>query len=245
MTIFDWHTAIAETSTHLAGLGKLPPPAAQHPALQAIAVISLAAEAGVQHELTPASTMPALSITRYAGRHDFADNLRAELNPLVAGPSRASPCNDFSARNWVAEQGLDQLVLLSVQHTADDSGRAALLAHAAAKAADLNKQYDRLKDRHMRALLARDAPEFDASDWRTLQPDILRWILASKYDGDSGRAMRIRRRLQALRLYASIADRLREPAITDVIDAGVELVPALTERLRSSGGAKRALSSMA
>jgi hypothetical protein len=231
MTIFDWDAAIAETSTHLAGLGKLPPPAAHHPALQAIAVLSLAAEAGIQHALTPASTMPALSIARYTGRHDLVDHLLAELNRLVAGPSCASPCNNFSAKNWVAEQGFDELLLLSVQHADDDTGRAALLAHAAAKASDLNKQYDRLKDCHVCALLARGAPELDASTWRTLQPEILAWILASKYDGDSSRAIRIQRRLQALRLYVSLADRLREPAITDVIDAGSELVPALTQRL--------------
>jgi len=231
MTIFDWDTAIAETSTHLAGLGKLPPPAAQHPALQAIAVLSLTAGTGIRHQLTPASTVPALSIARYARRHDLVDHLLAELTSAVAAPSRTSPCSAFSAKNWITEQGLDDLVIFSAQHTAADTGRAALLAHAAAKAADLNKQYDRLKDRHMRALLERDTPELDASDWRILQPDILRWILASKYDGDPGRAIRIQRRLQALRLYASIADRLREPAITDVIDAGRELVPALTERL--------------
>ena len=231
MTIFDWDTVIGETSTHLAGRGKLPPPAAQLPALQAIAVLALAAGTGIRHQLTPASTMPALSIARYAGRHDLVDNLLAELTSTVARPSRVSPFSAFSAKNWITEHGLDDLVIFSAQHTADDTGRAALLSHAAAKAADLNKQYDRLKDLHMRALLHRDTPELDTSDWRTLQPDILRWILASKYDGDSSRAIHIQRRLQALRLYASIADRLREPAITDVIDAGVELVPVLTERL--------------
>jgi hypothetical protein len=231
MTVFDWNTAIAETSTHLAGLGKLPPPTAQHPALQAIAVLSLAAEAGIHHQLIPASTMPALSIARYAGDHDLVDNLLAELSRLVAGPSHASAFNDFSAKNWIAEQGLDDLVILSAQHTAHDAGRAALLSHAAAKASDLGTQYDRLKNRHMQALLERDTPELDTSTWRTLQPDILAWILASTYNGDPSRAIRVQRRLQALRLYASVADRLREPPITDVIDAGGELVPALTERL--------------
>ena len=38
MTTFDWTTAIAECCMHLAGLGNLPPPAAQDPALQATAV---------------------------------------------------------------------------------------------------------------------------------------------------------------------------------------------------------------
>jgi hypothetical protein len=43
MTSFDWTTVIAEGCTHLAGLGNLPPPAARHPALQAIAILSLTA----------------------------------------------------------------------------------------------------------------------------------------------------------------------------------------------------------
>jgi hypothetical protein len=231
MTVFDWDTTIAETSTHLAGLGKLPPPLAQHPALQAIAVLSLAPSTGIRHQLTPASTVPALTIPRYAGRHDLVDDLMAELTSAVADPSRVSPCTAFSASNWITEHSLDNLVVLSAQHTADDTGRYALLSHAASKAANLNEQYHRLKDQHMQALLERDAPELDASTWGILQPDVLRWILASKYDGDSSRAIRIQRRLQALRLFASIADRLREPAITDVIDTGDELAPVLAQRL--------------
>ena len=65
MTTFDWTTAIAECCAHLAGLGKLPPPPAQDPALQAIAILSLTADAEIDHALTPASTMPTLTIPRY------------------------------------------------------------------------------------------------------------------------------------------------------------------------------------
>ena len=44
MTIIDWTTDIAERCSHLAGLGKLPPPCAQHSALQALAVLSITAD---------------------------------------------------------------------------------------------------------------------------------------------------------------------------------------------------------
>jgi hypothetical protein len=64
MTSFDWTTAIAESCTHLAGLGNLPPPAAQDPALQAIAVLSLTADSPIGHALMPDSTIPALSVPR-------------------------------------------------------------------------------------------------------------------------------------------------------------------------------------
>jgi hypothetical protein len=230
MTTFDWTTAIAECRAHLAGLGKLPPPVDHDPALEALAVLSLAADAKIDHALTPASTIPTLTIPRYAGHHCLADGLLAELTRTVAEPSRGSLHCPFSAVNWLAQHGLDELVLRSVRHTADDTGRAELLAQAARKASDLMKEQDRLRDHHMRALLERDMPDL-AVDWQELGPDLLGWILAHQYDGHPTRAVRVQRRLQALRLYASLADRLREPAITKVIDTGGELVPALTKRL--------------
>jgi hypothetical protein len=238
MTSFDWSTAIAECCTHLAGLGNLPPPAAQDPALQALAVLSLTADTGIAHALTPASTIPILTIPRYAGRHDLVDDLLAELTRAVARPSHGS--FHHTATNWIVEHGLDALVLRSVQHTADDTGRAELLAHAAQKARDFMKEQDRLQHQHMRALLERDAPDL-ADEWQHFVPDILAWILAHEYDGDATRAIRVQRRLQTLRLYAGLAKRLREPAITEVIDGGGELVPVLAERLAITRPQLRAL----
>jgi hypothetical protein len=53
MTIIDWTTEIAKRCSHLAGLGKLPPPMAQHSALQALAVLSITTDSGIDHALTP------------------------------------------------------------------------------------------------------------------------------------------------------------------------------------------------
>ena len=61
MTATTWDTAIAERVKHLAGLGKLPPPGA-HPALSALAVLSLIAATGIRHALIPASSIPKLSL---------------------------------------------------------------------------------------------------------------------------------------------------------------------------------------
>jgi hypothetical protein len=66
MTIIDWTTEIAKRCSHLAGLGKLPPPAAHHPGLHALAVVSLTADTGIAHELMPNTTIPCLTIPRYA-----------------------------------------------------------------------------------------------------------------------------------------------------------------------------------
>ena len=43
---------------------------------------------------------------------------------------------------------------------------------------------------------------------------MLAWLFAHELDGDKMRAIRVQRRLQALRLYASLADSLCEPAVT-------------------------------
>ena len=48
MTVIDWTTEIAKRCSHLAGLGKLPPPAAQHSALQALAVLSITADTDIE-----------------------------------------------------------------------------------------------------------------------------------------------------------------------------------------------------
>jgi hypothetical protein len=219
MTTFDWNTAIAECCMHLTGLGNLPPPKIKGSILQAIAVLTLVANTPIEHALTPDSTTPVLTISRYTGRHDLVDHLLTELTEAIAAPTRGSFFKGFSPRDWLREQGFDALIIRSVQHMADDTGRAALLEHIARSVVDLSKQQDRLRNQHMQHLLRRDIPHLQ-EPWQSLSPDILGWVLAHKYDGNPTRQVRIERRLQALRLYGSLFERLREPDITDVIDAG-------------------------
>jgi hypothetical protein len=98
-------------------------------------------------------------------------------------------------------------------------------------------QLSRLRDRHMRQLFRRDIPELDEHcAWHTFDPNPIGWLLAHQYDGDTTRTIRVRRRVQALCLYAGIPDTLREPAITEAIDAGDELVPLLMKRLSLTRG---------
>jgi PcfJ-like protein len=232
MTTFDWTTAIAECCTHLASLGNLPPPTAEDSALQAIAVLSLIADTPIRHALTSDSTAPILTVPRYSGRHDLVDDLLAELTVDVTTPARGNFYKAFSLKNWLDEHGIDELIVRSVQHSADDTGRAALLAHTARRASDLTKELHRLRDQHIRQLLGRDIPALDRdTDWHGYEPQLIAWLLAHGHDGKTCRGLRVQRRYQALRLYASLAERLLEPAITEVIDAGHELVPVLMERL--------------
>jgi PcfJ-like protein len=240
MTIIDWTTEIAKRCSHLAGFGKLPPPAEQHSALQALAVLSIITDVPIEHALASASTMPRLAIPNALGRHDLVDELLGLLTQTVAAPSRGHFYHTFSAANWLDAHGLDELVVRSVQHTTDDTGRSDLLAHAARKAQHLMEQQDRLRDQHMRLLLARDMPDLEVA-WQRCVPEKLAWILAHEHDGDPTRAIRVQRRLQAFRLYASLADRLRDRSVTEVIDSGRELVPALTQRLALTKAQIRAL----
>jgi hypothetical protein len=242
MTTFDWTTAIAECCTHLVALGNLPPPAAHDPALEAIAVVCLIAGTPIQHALTPDSTVPLLTVPRYSGRHDLVDDLLAELTIDVANPTRGNFHRSFSPRNWLEEHSFDEQIVRSVQHMADDSGRAALLAHTTRRAQDLMNELHRLRDQHMHQLLERDLPEFGAErDWHSCQSGLLAWLLAHEFDGDQTRAIRVQRRSQALRLYASISGTLCEISVTQTIDAGRELVPVLMKRLALTRTQLRAL----
>jgi hypothetical protein len=148
----------------------------------------------------------------------------------------------FSLKGWLSNNGFDEIILHSVQHTPDDSARAALLAHTARRVCELMKEQNRLRDLHIRRLLERDVPELDAQcDWHAFEPKLLAWLLAHEFDGDKARAIRIQRRCQALRLYACISDTLLEPTVTQVIDAGHELVPVLMKQLSLTRAQLRAL----
>jgi hypothetical protein len=235
----SWTSAIAARRKHLTGLGKLPPPAARAPALRAVAILSLVAEAEILHALVPASTKPHLLIPAFTGTDPGVEQLLRELTETVASRARSlARQRQFSATTWLKAHGLDVLVLRSIG--ADDADLGALLAQAAQAVRRLTDKAQQLMIEHVRKLVARDAPTL-LSTWETLGADGLGWILAHEHDGDPTRARRVARRAQALELYASLADRLRERAITAAIDAGQELVPVLAARIALTQPQIRAL----
>lgn len=233
MTTITWQCAITERCKHLAGLGKLPPPLARDPALRAIAVISLLADAEIHCTLTPESTAPQLTIPAYTGSDKLVAELLAQLTQAVASPCRGGHQNQISLSPsvWLSTHGLDALVLRSVKQSADDTGRGELMAHAAHQTRNLIARCRHLVEQHAAELIARDAPALQSQHWTHFAPTALGWILAHEHDGDPTRATRVVRRLQAFQLYACLIGRLREPAITAVIDDGRELVPVLAQRL--------------
>lgn len=93
--------------------------------------------------------------------------------------------------------------------------------------------------RHMRAVLDRDLPEVSA-DWKSLGATGL-WLLATHLSGDPERPEIIKRRRQALELFASLSRTLMEPDITAAIDKAVPLNPILVARLGVPEAALRSL----
>src|SRR5689334_6207813 len=83
----DITLAIAERSRHFAGLGKLPPPAAQHPAIRAAAALALVADPGMEHELVPHSITPQLTFRGCSAVNELAAALLELFAQYAAMPA--------------------------------------------------------------------------------------------------------------------------------------------------------------
>jgi PcfJ-like protein len=235
----DTTSTLAKRRKHLTGLGKLPPPAAHRPALHAIAFLSLVADAGIEHGLVPNCITPRVVIRGYRTTNPLGRQLLRDLAEMMAAPAYGATTT-INAAAWLQNHDLGGVVLHSLQISHDDAARNALLTYAAETAKAFTEIAASLQDEHMTALVQRDLP--GPIKWCRWWPDeMLPWLLASEFDKDPSRALRAERRYQALRLYGSLADRLRAPAITATIDAGEELAPVLAHRLHLTRGQIRAL----
>ncbi len=93
----------------------------------------------------------------------------------------------------------------------------------------VHKRVEELCTQHLRAVLTRDAPQAAfLSRGLTVQAE---WLLAPDLSGDASRPDILVRRAQALSLFGSLVSALREPAITEVVDRGEPLTPALAGHL--------------
>lgn len=92
---------------------------------------------------------------------------------------------------------------------------------------------------HMRAVLDRDLPGI-SNDWKSLGATAV-WLLATDMSRKPGRPEIIKRRRQALGLFAALSKTLMVPEITAAIDQGAPLNPILASRLGISQAALRSL----
>jgi hypothetical protein len=222
-------SSLARNRRQLARFADLPPELARHPALHAIAVLVRAAKGPIHHALVPGSIAAQLSIVSLPEDDPVAEGFIHGLEGAVSVPANGESKGDrFSPSGWVESFDYLDFITSWIAHTKDDRGRAALLQRAATAAQSIARQRHTLEQHHLDQLIARDVPALTA-EWHRA-PDHrtpLIWALAPEHDSDPGRALRVHRRVQALSLFAALHARLRDPAITRVIDAGQPLVPAL------------------
>ena len=157
---------------HLAGFGNLPPPLAQHPALEAIAIVSLVADLGIAHDLIPDSTLPRLTI---AGRqsqnhHPLVDQLLNNLALAIAAHTRGNFSFSFSISQWLTDHDLEEFVIAAIVLRGDDSAHREILAHAAHQTNALMQQQRHLQRQHIHLILERDVPEL--VEHRNIAPPI-------------------------------------------------------------------------
>ncbi|MGE3366287.1 MAG: PcfJ domain-containing protein [Rhizobiaceae bacterium] len=103
----------------------------------------------------------------------------------------------------------------------------------------LSSQVNHLTEIHLDRLLRRDMPQLDVRP--TGPSGTLTWLLAVDHSGDGERPKLLKRRWQALEIYAALSTVLRETPITLAIDQGRPLNPLLMDRLGISAAQLRGL----
>jgi hypothetical protein len=231
MKLRNWTRTLAAKRRRLVKLGNLTPECSRHPALRAIATLCLAAAADIECRQIPNSVGADMRIPGYAEPNDaMLKNLLAEIAASIQARLQGSSHGWFNPVHWLQEFGLDEFVRLSIEADHADEPRRALLTEAAQAARQLHDRIISLSSQHGTAVMTRDLPEL-VQDWEELPPAGIAWLLVHDHDGDASRPQRITRRFQALSLFASVREILREDSITDAIDTGQELLPMLANRL--------------
>ena len=227
----NWTRTLAAARRRLVKLGNLTPECSRHPALRAIATLCLAAAADIECHPIPNSVGADLRMPGYAEPADAVlQNLLAEIAASIQSRLQGSSHGWFNPTHWLQEFGLDEFVRLSIEADRADEPRRALLTEAAEAARQLNDRIRTLSSQHGTAVMTRDLPGL-LQDWEQLPASEIAWLLVHDRDGDTSRGERITRRFQALSLFASVKEILREDSITDAIDTGQELLPVLADRL--------------
>lgn len=236
---------LAATRRRLVKLGSLAPECSRHPALRAIATLCLAAAADIECHQIPNSVGADIRIPGYAGPDDAVlENLLAEIAASTQARLQGSAHGWFNPTHWLQEFGLDEFVRLSIAADRADEPRRAVLTEAAQAASQLVDRIRALSSQHGTAVMTRDLPGL-IQDWEELPLADIAWLLVHDHDGEASRPQRITRRFQALSLFASVRKTLFEDSITNAVDTGQELLPALANRLCLTPPELRALRQVA
>lgn len=194
-------------------------------ALLALLVLSQAELDAERHdnrldaELTVMPTPPAQSPAM-----DMLHHIAAVVSDVARQSRKAT---DLDISGWLDDRGYALLVADLLRAGARESELISMAERLGAALNTIHERVDHLRAQHLHAVLVRDAPQA-AFLTRGLTPQA-EWLVAPKLSGKPARPDILTRRAQALALYGSLASALKQPAITDVIDRGEPLAPALAQ----------------
>ena len=171
-----------------------------------------------------------LRVTPTPDRDQLALSLIREIHAAIEAPVlTANRYRSFDAGDFVEQNHFLDLVQKLSRAGAREDVFDALIARIGPAIKCLSERVNALARDHLQAIVRRDL-SFVPQPCLALNPTMV-WALAPDLQNHADRATILVRRRQALELYGALHLVLREPAITDIIDAGAPLIPALTSRL--------------
>ncbi|MCW0234064.1 MAG: PcfJ domain-containing protein [Ferrovibrio sp.] len=144
---------------------------------------------------------------------------------------------DFS--DWLDRNGFPDIIVNLLSKGFDEGEVSAFADTVGTAVGMLTRRIEELGQAHRKAILARDLPQASCGAG-SLPPNAV-WLLAIETSGEPRRPEILKRRLQAFQLYDALPTMLRDLAITEIIDEGRPLAPAIMQRTGLSAPELKAL----
>lgn len=172
------------------------------------------------------------------------DPLARELLDLIAGFATGYASNSRldhhpTLGDWIEDRGFSDLMITLLEKGAEWQTLTALAQIVARATRSLAERSKALAHAHMLDIVDRDLPR--SSVTQQSLTTMAAWLLAPETSGKPRRSEILQRRLQAATVYGALSATLREPGITETIDAGRPLAPLLMERHHLAASKLRAL----
>jgi hypothetical protein len=171
-----------------------------------------------------------LRIVPVPPQHSPATDVLRHIATVVSDVvSRSRGATDLNISRWLDDHGYALLVADLLRDGAREAELTSMAERLGVALTTIRKCVDSLCAQHLKAVLTRDAPQATFLT-RGLTPNA-EWLLATQLSGDPSRPGILVRRAQALAVYGSLVSALKQPAVTEVIDCGAPLAPALARHL--------------
>ncbi|MGD9843933.1 MAG: PcfJ domain-containing protein [Variibacter sp.] len=171
--------------------------------------------------------------------HSPATDVLRHIATVVSDVARRSRrATELNISGWLDDRGYALLIADLLHVGAREAELTSMTERLGSALNTIRKRVDDLSAQHLQAVLTRDAPQA-AFLTHALTPNA-EWLLAAQLCGDPSRPDILMRRAQALAVYGSLVSALKQPAITEVIDRGAPLAPALARHFGLTGAELRA-----